>query len=193
MPTVAQMLSRRLEVLRLGLPYLVALREGRVVGYAYAGAYRARSAYRHTVEDSIYVAQGEHGRGIGKALLAALIERCAAQGLAPDGRGGRPQRQRGLDAAAREPRLRTGRRAARRGLQVRPLGRHRADAARAGLMAAPATLLAPGWLAMLCASRLLQAMIVTAYAGVLPFMMVDWQMSGRAGRLDPERPGMWAT
>jgi phosphinothricin acetyltransferase len=80
-PTVAQMLSRRLEVLRLGLPYLVALREGRVVGYAYAGAYRARSAYRHTVEDSIYVAQGEHGRGIGKALLAALIERCAARGL----------------------------------------------------------------------------------------------------------------
>ncbi len=44
-------------------------------------------------------------------------------------------------------------------------------------MAAPATLPAPGWLAMLCASRLLQAMIVTAYAGVLPFTMVDWQMS----------------
>ena len=80
-PTTAQMLSRRAEVLRLGLPYLVAVQDGRVAGYAYASAYRARPAYRHTVEDSIYVAPGLQGRGIGHALLAALIARCTEAGF----------------------------------------------------------------------------------------------------------------
>jgi phosphinothricin acetyltransferase len=68
-------------VLRLGLPYLVAMVGGHLVGYAYAGAYRARPAYRRTVENSVYVAQGMQGRGIGRALLAALIERCSQAGL----------------------------------------------------------------------------------------------------------------
>ncbi len=49
--------------------------------YAYASPYRARSAYRHTVEDSIYVAQGTHGHGIGKALLQAVIAHCTEGGF----------------------------------------------------------------------------------------------------------------
>ncbi|MGJ7527977.1 N-acetyltransferase family protein [Variovorax sp. GB1P17] len=80
-PTVEQMQSRRTDTLRRGLPYLVALKNGEVVGYAYASTYRARSAYRHTVEDSIYVAQGMHGHGIGKALLAEVIRRCTDSGF----------------------------------------------------------------------------------------------------------------
>jgi phosphinothricin acetyltransferase len=80
-PTVDQMRARRTEVLRHGLPYLVALKNGEVVGYAYASPYRARSAYRHTVEDSIYVAHGMHGHGIGKALLRAVIARCTEGGF----------------------------------------------------------------------------------------------------------------
>ncbi len=80
-PGVEQMQSRCHDVRRLGLPYVVALRNGEVAGYAYATAYRARSAYRHTVEDSIYVAQGLHGQGIGKALLAEVIRRCTESGF----------------------------------------------------------------------------------------------------------------
>jgi len=80
-PTVEQMQARRTEVRRHGLPYLVALKNGEVVGYAYASPYRARSAYRHTVEDSIYVAHGMHGHGIGKALLRAVIARCSESGF----------------------------------------------------------------------------------------------------------------
>ena len=80
-PTVDQMQARRIDVLRRGLPYLVALKNGEVVGYAYASPYRARSAYRHTVEDSIYVAEGMHGHGIGKALLQAVIAHCTEGGF----------------------------------------------------------------------------------------------------------------
>lgn len=80
-PTVDQMQARRTEVLRHGLPYLVAVKDGEVVGYAYASPYRARSAYRHTVEDSIYVAQGMHGHGVGKALLQAVIAHCTEGGF----------------------------------------------------------------------------------------------------------------
>jgi phosphinothricin acetyltransferase len=79
-PTTIQMQSRRAEVLRLGLPYLVAMVDGAVVGYAYAGAWRPRPAYRHTVENSVYVAPGMQGRGIGRALLATLIVRCTEGG-----------------------------------------------------------------------------------------------------------------
>lgn len=80
-PTVEQMQARRADVTARGLPYLVALKDGEVAGYAYATAYRARSAYRHTVEDSVYVAQGMHGHGIGTALLRAVIERCTDSGF----------------------------------------------------------------------------------------------------------------
>lgn len=77
-PAVDELLARRAAVLALRLPYLVAERAGRIVGYSYATAYRARPAYRHTVEDSVYVGEGLGGQGIGSALLAALIERCDA-------------------------------------------------------------------------------------------------------------------
>ncbi|HSR98462.1 MAG TPA: GNAT family N-acetyltransferase [Kofleriaceae bacterium] len=77
-PTEAEMATRRDNVLRLGLPYLVADDGGTVLGHAYATAYRPRPAYRHTIEDSVYVTTGQHGRGIGRALLAALIARCEA-------------------------------------------------------------------------------------------------------------------
>ena len=75
-PTTAELASRRVAVLQLGLPYLVAARDGRVVGYSYASLYRPRSAYRFTLEDSVYVAEGHGGLGIGSALLERLIARC---------------------------------------------------------------------------------------------------------------------
>lgn len=77
-PTVHELLRRRAAVLELGLPYLAAVGDGRVVGYSYATAYRPRPAYRHTLEDSVYVAQGMHRRGIGRALLGTLLARCEA-------------------------------------------------------------------------------------------------------------------
>jgi len=77
-PSVDEMAARREGSLRWGLPYLVAEVDGAVVGYAYAGLYRLRSAYRYTVEDSVYVADGLQGHGIGSALLGALLVRCEA-------------------------------------------------------------------------------------------------------------------
>jgi L-amino acid N-acyltransferase YncA len=75
-PTIEELAARRLSVIQLGLPYLTAESEGQVVGYAYATAYRPRPAYRYTIEDSVYVAHGLGGRGIGSALLRSLITRC---------------------------------------------------------------------------------------------------------------------
>src|SRR5262249_221035 len=75
-PPIARMGCRRAAVLGPGLPYLVAERDGRVVGYSYATPYRTRSAYRFTLENSVYVEHGLVGGGIGRALLAALIARC---------------------------------------------------------------------------------------------------------------------
>jgi phosphinothricin acetyltransferase len=77
-PSTAEMLTRRANALALGLPYLAAELDGQVVGYSYATAYRPRPAYRYTVEDSVYVAEAMQGRGIGRALLSALIVRCEA-------------------------------------------------------------------------------------------------------------------
>jgi len=79
-PDLAELGRRRAEILGRGLPFLVAQHGGRVVGYAYAAPYRLRSAYRYTLEDSVYVA-AECGRsGIGRALLSDLIARCDALG-----------------------------------------------------------------------------------------------------------------
>jgi phosphinothricin acetyltransferase len=64
-----------------GLPWLVAVEGGRVCGYACAGPWKARAAYARTVETSIYLADAARGRGIGKRLYAALIERLRATGM----------------------------------------------------------------------------------------------------------------
>src|SRR5258705_3876008 len=66
------------EVTGMGLPYLAAEENGEVLGYGYCTLYRTRSAYRYTLEDSIYVKQGNQRKGIGKAILAELIARCTA-------------------------------------------------------------------------------------------------------------------
>ncbi|CAI0769713.1 GNAT family N-acetyltransferase [Serratia proteamaculans] len=75
-PTLEEMQQRLSKVQEAGLPWLVAKRDNRVVGYCYATPYRPRPAYRFTVEESVYVADGQQGQGIGKALLAELIARC---------------------------------------------------------------------------------------------------------------------
>ena len=75
-PSVAEMENRRATILAHGLPHIVAELDGKVVGYAYAGPYRPRPAYRHTIEDSVYVALAFGGRRIGTALLSDLIVRC---------------------------------------------------------------------------------------------------------------------
>jgi L-amino acid N-acyltransferase YncA len=76
-PAAEEILARMRSVRELGAPYLVAEQDGRVVGYCYASLYRTRSAYRHTLEDSVYIRDGHAGRGLGRALLEALLERCA--------------------------------------------------------------------------------------------------------------------
>jgi phosphinothricin acetyltransferase len=75
-PPVREIRARRASVLAAGLPYFVAEQGGEVVGYSYATGFRARSAYRYTIEDSVYVAAGLVGKGIGSALLEALLCRC---------------------------------------------------------------------------------------------------------------------
>jgi phosphinothricin acetyltransferase len=64
-----------------GFPYIVAEIGGMLAGYAYAGPFRSRPAYRLTIENSVYIAPDMQGRGIGRALLAALIEACEARGF----------------------------------------------------------------------------------------------------------------
>src|SRR6516225_7076326 len=73
-PDVDELESRRRDIVSRGLPYLIAERSGRVLGYCYASPYRTRSAYRFTLEDSIYIDQGEVGHGLGRALLAAVLD-----------------------------------------------------------------------------------------------------------------------
>jgi phosphinothricin acetyltransferase len=75
-PDEAELAARRRDVLRHGLPYLAAEQDGEVVGYCYAAPYRARSAYRFTIEDSVYIDAARLGQGIGRALLSRLIELC---------------------------------------------------------------------------------------------------------------------
>ncbi len=79
-PSIDEMTQRRADVIARKFPYLVAEFDGRMVGYAYASLYRSRPAYRHTLEDSVYVHKDFAGRGIGKALLDALIEASAKSG-----------------------------------------------------------------------------------------------------------------
>jgi phosphinothricin acetyltransferase len=79
-PDDDEVARRRGELLGLRLPYLVAERSGRVIGYCYASRYRARSAYRFILEDSIYVDAAEVGCGIGRALLSNLLDLCRELG-----------------------------------------------------------------------------------------------------------------
>jgi L-amino acid N-acyltransferase YncA len=81
-PDVEEMGRRRAAVLAAGFPYIVAEGEGgRVLGYAYVSAWRTRPAYRFACENSVYVDKDVGRGGIGRALLNALIARCAARGL----------------------------------------------------------------------------------------------------------------
>jgi L-amino acid N-acyltransferase YncA len=80
-PDVAEMARRRSAVLDSKLPHIVAEKEGRVAGYAYAALYRPRPAYRFTVEDSIYIDPGFAGQGIGRLLLDRVISDSAAAGF----------------------------------------------------------------------------------------------------------------
>jgi L-amino acid N-acyltransferase YncA len=79
-PDVDDIASRRRDIVGHGLPYLIAERSARVLGYCYASPYRTRSAYRFTLEDSIYIDQAEVGHGLGRALLAAVLDHCAELG-----------------------------------------------------------------------------------------------------------------
>jgi L-amino acid N-acyltransferase YncA len=80
-PSEAEMQRRWRDLVAGGYPHLVAKREGRVLGYAYAGPYRPRPAYRYAVEDSIYLAPDARGAGLGRALLSALIAACEQRGF----------------------------------------------------------------------------------------------------------------
>ena len=79
-PQVEEMIARRNNSIAKGLPYLVAKIDGEVVGYAYAFQYRPRSAYRFTVEESVYVSKDHQGFGIGYKLLLSLMEECKQKG-----------------------------------------------------------------------------------------------------------------
>ncbi|MBO0765987.1 MAG: N-acetyltransferase [Hyphomicrobiaceae bacterium] len=80
-PDEAEMLRRFTAVTAAGYPYFVATHDERVVGYAYANAYRTRPAYRFTVEDSVYIAPDAQGKGVGGALLKALVAASTAKGF----------------------------------------------------------------------------------------------------------------
>ncbi|MBX3579244.1 MAG: N-acetyltransferase [Rhizobiaceae bacterium] len=80
-PTRAEMGSRFQALAEGQFPYIVAHRDNMLLGYAYAGAFRPRPAYRFTVENSVYVAPAAKGRGVGRALMADLIQRCQLLGF----------------------------------------------------------------------------------------------------------------
>jgi len=80
-PDLAEMTRRYRALIDGGYPYFVAMLDGRVAGYAYAGAYRPRPAYRFTVENSIYLDPSFHRRGVGSLLLERLVTECEARGF----------------------------------------------------------------------------------------------------------------
>jgi L-amino acid N-acyltransferase YncA len=79
-PTVADWHRWLDDLAGLGLPFLVARAGGEVAGYAYAAPWRRKPAYRHTVEDSVYLAAGRTGQGLGRRLLGELLTRCGQAG-----------------------------------------------------------------------------------------------------------------
>jgi L-amino acid N-acyltransferase YncA len=80
-PDLAEMTRRFCALVDGGFPYFVAVLDGRIAGYAYAGPYRPRPAYRFTVENSIYLDPVSHRRGIGLKLMQELIPACTARGF----------------------------------------------------------------------------------------------------------------
>ncbi|MDM0084549.1 MULTISPECIES: GNAT family N-acetyltransferase [Variovorax] len=80
-PTAADMAARRADVLSKNLPYLVAERDGELLGFAYCNWFKPRPAYRFSAEDSIYLADGARGQGLGAQLLAALSQAAEAVGV----------------------------------------------------------------------------------------------------------------
>ena len=76
-PDIVEMTRRFRALMDGGFPYLAAQLDGKVIGYAYAGPYRPRPAYRFTVENSVYLAPQMHRQGIGRQLLQRLIDDCA--------------------------------------------------------------------------------------------------------------------
>jgi phosphinothricin acetyltransferase len=80
-PGEDEMLRRMKALTEAGFPYLAAEQDGRVLGYAYAGPYRPRAAYKWIVEDSVYIAPDAKGKGVGKALVSELIAICEGQGF----------------------------------------------------------------------------------------------------------------
>jgi len=79
-PSTEEMLGRFDSITGGGYPYLVAADGENVFGYAYASAYRARPGYRYTVEDSVYVSPALVGQGVGRQLLARLIDESERRG-----------------------------------------------------------------------------------------------------------------
>jgi L-amino acid N-acyltransferase YncA len=79
-PSVDEM-SRRIAAVIERYPWLVAVEDGRALGYAYAGTYRQRAAYRWSVEVSVYIAEGQHRQGLGRALYTSLFNVLRLQGF----------------------------------------------------------------------------------------------------------------
>jgi len=80
-PDEAEMTRRFAAIAEAGYPWIVAARNGEIAGYAYAGQFRARPAYRFIVEDSIYIHPAAKGQGVGRRLLARLIEEVETLGF----------------------------------------------------------------------------------------------------------------
>ena len=80
-PDAKEIVRRRAAILELGLPYLTAEIEGQIAGYAYASRFRPRSAYRFTVESSVYIADSFQRRGMASALMKELMRQCADRGM----------------------------------------------------------------------------------------------------------------
>jgi L-amino acid N-acyltransferase YncA len=80
-PSMAELSKRRATILRRGFPYLVAEDSGVILGFTYGNMFRERMAYRFLVEDSIYLSPGAQRKGVGSALLNALIAQCTVRGF----------------------------------------------------------------------------------------------------------------
>src|SRR6202035_5997095 len=80
-PTAADWRRRLDDLTGHNLPFLVADEDGTITGFAYASPWRPKPAYRHTVEDTVYIAPDRTGRGLGRRLLDALLTQCAQAGV----------------------------------------------------------------------------------------------------------------